>query len=214
MQMKRISIRVALLWLGFLLAPAATTRADFMNGSFETGDLTGWSTPGSSGYVSVLTTYTSYGPEFTATDGEYYALLGAGLGTGVYTLLSQTFAASTGDVLSFDQFFQANDYLPFDDNAYGRLYDATSDTLVAELFYSDITEVGNYGYTPWTAVSYVFSGGGSYYLEFGVTNITDNGLSSVTAAGVVPEPSSLVLAGTGALAGLLGWRRRGARAGA
>jgi hypothetical protein len=74
------------------------------------------------------------------------------------------------------------------------------------------------GYTGWINSNYSITNAGSYYLNFGVTNIGDTGYNSglaidgVTVAGVsvgtpAPEPASLALFMTG-LIGLFVMRRR------
>lgn len=75
------------------------------------------------------------------------------------------------------------------------------------------------GYTGWVQSNYSILNAGNYYLEFGVTNWTDNGYASgmafdgITVAGAnitpvdVPEPASLAIFGL-ALLGLAGSRKK------
>jgi hypothetical protein len=183
-------------------------QASIINGSFETGDLTGW-TASPAGLVSVVSSYDT----FTPVHGNFFALLEAGAGTGVYTTLSQTFSANAGDTILGWAFFQANDYMPYNDDAYVRIVQGN---LI--LFSSSVSAVGDYGFTPWTFFAYTFPSSGTFTIEAGVRNVEDNALSSVLGLDYVrlvatPEPSSLAafsLAVT-AFAGYIGWRRRTAR---
>jgi len=182
-------------------------QASIINGSFETGDLTGW-TASPAGLVSVVSSYDT----FTPVHGNFFALLEAGE-EGVYTTLSQTFSANAGDTILGWAFFQANDYMPYDDDAYVRIVQGN---LI--LFSSSVSAVGDYGFTPWTFFAYTFPSSGTFTIEAGVRNVEDNDLSSVLGLDYVrlvdaPEPSSLAafsLAVT-AFAGYIGWRRRTAR---
>lgn len=195
-------------------------RADLANGSFESNNLTGWATS-SGGLVQVVTSaanagYTSGGSgpgSFNPTHGNYFARLEAGLGAGVYTLLSQSFAVTVGDVLSFDVYFDAGDYLPYNDDGYARLVGTTSSL---GLFSSNVAAVGNYGATYWTGISHTFTTAGTYQIELGVRNVRDN--AAVSYLGVdnvrlesagVPEPATVAagLVGIAAAVGL-GLRRR------
>jgi len=184
-------------------------QASIINGSFETGDLTGW-TASPAGLVSVVSSYHTYSPTpFTPVHGNFFALLEAGAGTGVYTTLSQTFSANAGDTILGWAFFQANDFMPYDDDAYVRIVQGN---LI--LFSSSVSAVGDYGFTPWTFFAYTFPSSGTFTIEAGVRNVEDNDLSSVLGLDYVglvaaPEPSSLAafsLAVT-AFAGYVGWRR-------
>ena len=208
---------VALFILTLNLSSINQAQASIINGSFETGDLTGW-TANPTGRVSVVSSYQSYSPSpFTPVDGNYFAIVTARAGEGVYTTLSQSFSAAAGDTLSGWVFFQANDYLPYNDDAFVRIVQGNQ-----ILFSSDVSQVGDYGFTPWTFFSYTFSSSGTYTLEVGVRNVGDNaydselgldGVSLTSDAENLPEPSSLAVFSLAitAGAGYFGWRRRTAR---
>ena len=189
--------------LGLLSAPGGRVEAQIINGGFETGDLTGW-TPNPAGLVSVVNSYQSYGPVFTPVEGNYFAVLSAGAGTNTYTTLSQTFTATAGQTLSGNAFFQANDYIPFNDDGYVKIIENGQ-----VLFTSNVAAVGNYGNTPWTPFSYTFTSGGSYTIQAGVENTLDNSLSSVLGldnvklgVSAVPEPATIITSGLACLVGL------------
>jgi PEP-CTERM motif len=199
--------------LVLLLASGGRTNAGpIVNGGFESG-LTAWTAnPGS--LVSAVTSYQTYGPNFLPVQGQYFALLTAGAGPNTYTTLSQGFTANAGDVISGYAFFQANDYIPYNDDGYVKIIENG-----VTLFQSNVSAVGDYGNTPWTAFSYTFNGAGSYTIEAGVRNDIDNNLSSALGLDAVaingngtvtsPEPASMTLlvAGIAGMAGY-GWRRR------
>ena len=213
-------IRRGILAAAVAAIATGTASAGIVNGSFETGDFTGWTT--NPGYLaSVTTSYThpSTSSSYSATDGNSFALLSAGNGAGVYTMLSQSFSAAAGDTICGDFFFAANDYMPFNDNAYVRLIDGSTNTELAVLISSSVAAVGNYGETPWTGFSYTLASSfTNLIIEVGVNNVLDNGLSSVCGVDniqlcssvVVPLPPAAGLAGLGllGLAGVKVVRRR------
>ena len=140
------------------------------NAGFETGTLAGWT---ATGPVSVVTNHTTSGQTKGAMSGNQFAVLTAGLGESVPTTLSQTFSATSGQNVQGWAFFDANDYLPYNDSGYVRI---TQGNVV--LFSSDVASVGNYNQTPWTAWSYTIPSSGNYTLEAGVKNVGDNAAAS------------------------------------
>jgi len=179
-----------------------TSLADMVNGGFETGDFTGWTTfvpPDAS--ATVETSHGEVGgqppPSWTPTEGIYFALLKTD-GPGNLCTLSQSFGAQAGEVLGFDYFFDWGDYHDYDDQSYGRLYDS-SGALVNEFFHwgAGGTLMGdNYSNVGWSPQSYTFTTGGTYTLEFGIANQLDSDLASymgVDNVSVVPAPAAVLL---------------------
>jgi hypothetical protein len=89
--------------------------------------------------------------------------------------ISQTFDAAAGQELRGSAFFDANDYLPFDDFAIVTINGPGGTTT---LFNSSISDVGNYGETPWTEFTYMIPTTGTYTITAGVANRFDSGLPS------------------------------------
>jgi hypothetical protein len=192
---------------GALLSGSPSAHAAMVNGSFETGDLTGWTAnPGTGSVSALLNSQASDGTVYNPTQGNFLASLFAG-DTGVYTTLSQTFTVGAGGaVLSGNVAFLAHDFLPNNDDGYVKL-----NNLV--LFSTDVATVGDFGATAWTQL---FAGlsAGVYTLELGVRNVGDNQLPSEILADdfsvtATPLPAALPLFVTGAgVLGAFGWRRK------
>ena len=122
--------------LAMIVLVAGATQAQgsinvIINGGFETGDFTGWTVNSSyAGLYAVVTAQTSANGQ-SPKEGTYFAQLTAGEGTNVYTLLSQPFTVSTGATatVSFWAFFQANDSMPYNDNAFVSLLDGSGNPV-------------------------------------------------------------------------------------
>ncbi|MBD7911192.1 hypothetical protein [Clostridium cibarium] len=105
----------------------------------------------------------------------YFALLKTD-GPGSYTTISQTFAAKAGDKIEGWAFFKANDYLPFNDNSKVRI--KAGNNVIATPFNYSVSDVGDYGHTPWTYWSHTFTADGTFTIEAQIANALDSSLDS------------------------------------
>lgn len=186
-----------------VLALGAAAQAEAAsNLGFETGDASGWTVSGGGGAT------TGYGA-FGAVEGAYFGYIEAGLGAGVYSTLTQVFDLVAGQTISGQVGFQANDYWPFNDDAYLTINGV-------QLFGSSIGAVGSYGNSGWQGFTYTAPTTGAYTLELGVRNAGDNAASSgavidnVGLSAAVPEPAgwAMMILGFGAIGLLLRSDRR------
>lgn len=181
------------MWLAGLMAgamiaaPAMAASADF-----EGGMLDGFAASGDTGTTSMLGSYNAY-------QGKFFAYLYAGLGTGVYSTLTRSFTLKAGQTLAGHVGFEAQDYLPYDDDAYLSVNGTN-------LFAASVGTVGDYGASGWRGFSFTAPTAGTYTLQLGVRNNLDNGFSSFAvlddvSTSAVPEPATwaMMLAGFGAV---------------
>lgn len=226
---------------------ALPVQAAITNPGFEDAPaLTGWNTHGSNvvqmdgtigvapidgAYQALLSTGDGAPGASPITSGSMETILGLPSGTlDAFSLnfttegsvMTQTFSANAGDILSFNWNF-LTDENPFevDYNDYG-FYTLTNVTspiaLLGDTFSSLNPLVGGFAWeTGYSLVSLTLPVTGLYTLGFGIVDVGDDQVDSgllidglalsgapVTAT---PEPSSIALMASG-LAGLGYWRRR------
>jgi hypothetical protein len=136
------------------------------NGSFETGDFSGWNVTTSAGGAASVVNDSNF-----ATDRDYYASLQAN------ALVSRDKTWSAGEQVNFDWYFDAEDYLPYNDWSVFQVKDGEG-KIVDTLTLADVAEVGNYGDSGWKNHTYTFTSNGTGSIEFGVFNSRDTSLDS------------------------------------
>ena len=154
---------VALLIAGSGIVWAATVA----NGSFETGDLTGWSTViPTNGFISIVSSADGETPK----DGALFARLKTN-GPGSFTILSQSVTVSAGDEVSGYAYFA-------DAEGLGNcFFNDTAEVTVGETIVfsanSCLTST-----KPWTLWTHTFGAAGTFLIEAKITNGGDTYVDS------------------------------------
>lgn len=169
-----------------LLGATSPTSAEIVNGGFETGDFTGWTRQGSGDFI-----LSSGAPE-----GSCCAVVEAN-NANPYSRLMQSFSANAGDQFSVLARYsgEGNCGIWLEDEEMNTVFSPTTTTNWQTYSYT-ITETGNYVINASAMSEPTIGGLSSLWLD--AVRVTP-----------VPEPSTVVLLGIGAI-GLLAWRRRAA----
>jgi hypothetical protein len=172
-----------------ITAPASAIPINLLtNGSFETGDFTGWTQSGNLGFTSVTT------GGFGAEAGIYSVYFGP---VGSDGILSQTFSDTPGSLLKISGWL-AGDGTGFSE--FRMLLDGVSGAYVSP--------VPSQGYTQYTFTA-LATGLDTFSVQFRNDPSFDgfDNFVITQSASAVPEPSTLALVGAG-LAVIGAMRRR------
>lgn len=184
-----------------LALASCLASASFINGGFESGDLTGWGTlgtvtastgeiysetdsvsPDSGVYAARLITQDTAAATIAAQmsiDVDTLQASNGGVEATVGSLIWQSVFASAGEVLQFRWNFVENDYLPYDDWAfYGVQYESNATTLTRFASLASVGPDSGLTVNGWTTLTVTIPETGNYTFYFGVVNAIDTGLDS------------------------------------
>ena len=184
MRQKALLAVVALVAVLLVAAPTAFATELVNNGSFETGDFSNWNTGGNFQFTQVVSgLFYVYN---AAEDGTFYATMGP---TGTDGTLSQSFSDVAGHPYTFSFWMASIGDNPSD---FSASWDGTQ-------VFGETNPTTN---GAWTLFSFQETGTGSDTISFAFRDdpayiALDN--VSVMPSQVVPEPSSLLLLGSGLL---------------
>lgn len=194
MRAKTLLVVVAMTLL--VCAPAAFAQNLLTNGSFQTGDFTGWTTGGNFEFTQVVS-----GPFYVYNGSQdadgFYATMGP---VGSDGTLSQSFTTTSGASYTFSFWLAAVGDDPSDFSAMWdgtTVYSATDPNTGGAYTLFSFTETG----TGHDTITFSFRDDPAY-IALDNVSVTQSG-----GGGTVPEPSSFLLMGSGVL-GLAGVIRR------
>jgi hypothetical protein len=188
------------------IGSANAAQISLVNGGFEMGDLTGWSTIGTvaASPSTTVTTYDSTVWTINAAGSFMGQMISSGaavssiestLGLAAGTLnalntnpnggdltdgsaLYQSFLGNAGDTISFWWNYVATDYVPFNDPAFAMLIGPATEVGVLASIHGLGVAVGTSGNSGWLSQTFTLSQDGTYTLAFVTTNDKDQVLDS------------------------------------